>query len=185
MKWAFLREDCHGYGRRHRPSSASVACWTNSHSKGSPLPAQPWLTSPRRPLAGLLFVCGVDRALHGFLRRKVARPLSTCVRQSSAAHVEHNRESTDRQYALAAKPVNLAGPTIASSSSMRTSGSPVPALLRDRASPASPPKSHSPRRPCARTRGLAPGAQQRRLALPHRPRRPSSMIASCSGSRTP
>ena len=72
---------------------------------------------------------------------------------------------------LPPKPVNLAGPMIASSSSMRISGSPVPALLRDRASPASPPKSHCPCRPRARLE-VSPCAQQRRLASPHRPLRP-------------
>ena len=45
---------------------------------------------------------------------------------------------------LPPKPLNLAGPTIASSSSMRISGSLVRALLRERASPASPPKWRLP-----------------------------------------
>ena len=57
------------------------------------------------------------------------------LRQSSCAQVEHNRESTDRQYASALRPVNSAGPPIASSSSTRTSGCPAPALSRDRGSP--------------------------------------------------
>ena len=74
----------------------------------------------------------------------LSRQAIVYLRQSSAAQVEHNRESTDGSMRLPPKPVNLAGPMIASSSSMRISGSPVPALLRDRASPASPPKSHSP-----------------------------------------
>ena len=52
----------------------------------------------------------------------LSRQAIVYLRQSSAAQVENNRDSTDRQYALAAKAGDLAGPTIASSASMRTSG---------------------------------------------------------------
>jgi len=43
------------------------------------------------------------------------------LRQSSAAQVEHNRESTDRQYALVHKAASLGGRPIGLSSSTRTS----------------------------------------------------------------
>src|SRR5213592_428992 len=72
-----------------------------------------------------------------------ARPSSTCASRAPPRSSTIASRPIDSMR-LPPKPVNLAGPMIASSSSMRTSGSPVPALLRDRASPASPPKSHSP-----------------------------------------
>ena len=85
----------------------------------------------------------------------LSRQAIVYLRQSSAAQVENNRESTDRHNALAAKARELGwAPPIASSSSMRTSGSTALALSRDRGSPGSPPKS------------------------------PSRTSASCSGSRS-
>src|SRR5271157_1728860 len=41
----------------------------------------------------------------------LSRQAIVYLRQSSAAQVEHNRESTDRQYALAAKASELGWPT--------------------------------------------------------------------------
>jgi hypothetical protein len=72
----------------------------------------------------------------------LSRQAIVYLRQSSAAQVEHNRESTDRQYALAAKARELGWPN--DRIIVIDEDLPVPALLRDRASPASPPKSHSP-----------------------------------------
>ena len=40
----------------------------------------------------------------------LARHAVVCLRQSSAAQVEHNRESTERQYALASKAHELGWP---------------------------------------------------------------------------
>src|SRR6478736_5165245 len=62
----------------------------------------------------------------------LSRQAIVYLRQSSAAQVEHNRESTDRQYALAAKARELGWPNDRI------------IVMRDRASPASPPKLHSP-----------------------------------------
>lgn len=72
-----------------------------------------------------------------------ARPSSTCASRAPP----RSRTIASRPIGsmrLPPKPASLAGPTIASSSSTRTSGFPAPVLSRDRASPASPPQSRSP-----------------------------------------
>ena len=51
----------------------------------------------------------------------LARVAVVYLRQSSCAQVEHNRESTDRQYALAHKASELGWPPIGLSSSTKTS----------------------------------------------------------------
>jgi hypothetical protein len=65
------------------------------------------------------------------------------LRQSSPAQVEHNRESTERQYALATKARELGWPDDLSSST-RTSVSLAPARSRAPALRASPLRSPSP-----------------------------------------
>jgi hypothetical protein len=60
------------------------------------------------------------------------------IRQSSPSQVEHNRESTARQYALADRACQLGGPKNRLSSSMKTSDSPAPAPTSAPASLASP-----------------------------------------------
>src|SRR6516162_9880189 len=50
----------------------------------------------------------------------LARHAVVYLRQSSAAQVEHNRESTERQYALASKARELGWPAEGSSSLMKT-----------------------------------------------------------------
>src|SRR5438132_10589060 len=74
----------------------------------------------------------------------LARHAVVYLRQSSAAQVEHNRESTERQYALATKARELGWSMNASSSSTRTSVSLAPARSRAPALRASPLRSHSP-----------------------------------------
>ena len=49
--------------------------------------------------------------------------------------LRYGTEAQKDNMRLPPKPVNSAGPPIASSSSMRTSGSPAPALSRDQGSP--------------------------------------------------
>jgi hypothetical protein len=61
------------------------------------------------------------------------------LRQSGAAQVERNRESTDPNMRSPARRATSAGPTNASSSSTRTAAFPVSARRRVRALPASPP----------------------------------------------
>lgn len=73
----------------------------------------------------------------------LSRQAIVYLRQSSAAQVEHNRESTDRQYALAAKARELGWPNdriIVIDEDLGLSGSGFVA----RSGFASPPKSHSP-----------------------------------------
>jgi DNA invertase Pin-like site-specific DNA recombinase len=52
-----------------------------------------------------LEVCLLAQAAH--VASHLSRQSIVYLRQSSAAQVEHNRESTERQYALAAKAVDL------------------------------------------------------------------------------
>jgi hypothetical protein len=56
----------------------------------------------------------------------LARQAIVYLRQSSPSQVEHNRESTERQYALAVRARELGWPESASSSSTRIWASPVP-----------------------------------------------------------
>jgi len=87
----------------------------------------------------------------------LARHAIVYLRQSSAAQVEHNRESTDRQYALANKRATSAGPMNASWSLTRILAFPVRARWRVRALPASPRGGACPR-------GLVLGLEVSRLA---------------------
>src|SRR5438045_2696976 len=94
------------------------------------------------------------------------------LRQSSAAQVAHNRESTARQYALVAKAADLGWPAqqvLVIDEDLGVSGSGIverwlcPAHRGGRAGPC---------RYCARPGGLAPGPQQRRLVSLARSLRP-------------
>ena len=83
--------------------------------------------------------------------------------------VEHNRESTERQYALVERAIDLGWRRDQVTSSTRTSGSPAPA------SPSAPASRSltaevalAQGRPRPRPRGLPPGPQQRRLVSPPR-----------------
>ena len=74
----------------------------------------------------------------------LSRQAIVYLRQSSPAQVEHNRESTERQYALAKKLASSAGLMSASSSSTRISVSLAPAGSRAPALRASPLRLRSP-----------------------------------------
>ena len=65
----------------------------------------------------------------------LARAAIVYLRQSSAAQVEHNRESTDRQYALVNKASDLGWPAGNVVSSTKISGSQGQAAWRDPVSP--------------------------------------------------
>ena len=102
----------------------------------------------------------------------LSRQAIVYLRQSSAAQVEHNRESTDRQYALAAKARELGWPNdriIVIDEDLGLSGSGFVARSGFARLTAEVALAHV---------GLVLGlevsrlAQQRRLAPPHRPRRP-------------
>jgi hypothetical protein len=131
----------------------------------------------------------------------LSRAVIVDLRQSSPAQVENNRESTDRQYALVHKATELGWPSeriVVTDEDLGLSRSGNVALRF----------CSSHRRSCTRLRwprtwslGVAPCAQQCRLAPPHRTcralkhadrrrrrhlsSRASSMIVSCSGSRAP
>lgn len=76
----------------------------------------------------------------------LARHAIVYLRQSSAAQVEHNRESTDRQYALGSKASDLGWPDERIMVITRISAFPVLARWRVRALPASPPRWRLPAR---------------------------------------
>jgi hypothetical protein len=65
----------------------------------------------------------------------LARAAIVYLRQSSATQVEHNRESTDRQYALVNKASTSDGRPAMSSSSTKISESQGQAAWRDPVSP--------------------------------------------------
>jgi len=66
------------------------------------------------------------------------------VRQSAPGQVEHNRESTARQYALADRACQLGWPKELVMMSMKISGCPAPAPTSAPASVASPARWHWP-----------------------------------------
>ena len=103
----------------------------------------------------------------------LSRQAIVYLRQSSAAQVENNRESTDRQYALAAKARELGWPAdriVVIDEDLGLSGSGFVARSGFARLTAEVALAHVGL--VLGARGLAPGAQQRRFASPYRVGRP-------------
>lgn len=94
----------------------------------------------------------------------LARLAIVYLRQSSASQVENNRESTERQYALSGRARELGWPAECAVVIDEHLGLSVPAASCAAGSLGWPARWPWPGRHSARPRGLAAGAQQRRLA---------------------